>query len=102
MAGAGLNGAGDYDFSAGMTSDRLVTDTAPYTGGSVTASLMVKTCRPHAKFYAESSKGCEMQLPFCYYQNWINLDTDLDELKQMGNINIWTPVALKDSSGNGG
>jgi len=43
-----------------------------------------------------------MQLPFCYYQNWINLDTNLSELKQMGNINIWTPVPLKDSSGNGG
>jgi len=102
MAGAGLNGAGDFDFSAGMTSDLLVADAAPYTGGSVSASLMVKSTRPHAKFYAESSKGCEMQLPFCYYQNWINLDTDLNELKQMGNINIWTPVPLKDSSGNGG
>lgn len=102
MAGADLNGAGDFDFSAGMTSDLLVTEAAPYTGGSVPASLMVKTSRPHAKFYAESSKGCEMQLPFCYYQNWINLDTDLDEIKQMGNINIWTPITLKDSSGNGG
>jgi len=102
MAGAGLHGAGDFDFSAGMTSDLLVTDGVPHTGGSVPASLMVKTSRPHAKFYAESSKGCEMQLPFCYYQNWINLDTDLTELKQMGNINIWTPFTLRDSSGNGG
>lgn len=102
MAGAGLNGAGDFDFSAGTTSDKLIVDTAPYTGGNVTASLIVKTSRPHAKFYAESSKGCEMQLPFCYYQNWVNLDTDLTELKQMGNINIYTPVVLKDSSNNGG
>ncbi|UTS51939.1 MAG: capsid protein [Scallop picorna-like virus 1] len=102
MAGAGLNGAGDFDFSAGTTSDKLIVDTAPYTGGDISASLIVKTSRPHAKFYAESSKGCEMQLPFCYYQNWVNLDTDLSELKQMGNINIYTPVVLKDSSGNGG
>jgi hypothetical protein len=42
-----------------------------------------------------------MQLPFCYYQNWVNLDTSLSELKQMGNINIYTPFTLRDSSGNG-
>jgi hypothetical protein len=99
MSNGGLN---NYDFSAGTTSDLLVKDTAPYTGGIVPASLMVRTCRPHAKFFAESSKGCEMQLPFCYYQNWVNLDTDLTELKQMGSINIYTPATLKDSSGNGG
>lgn len=102
MAGAGLNNAGDFDFSAGTTSSLLVTDSSPYTGGSTSATLMVRTCRPHAKFYAEASKGCEMQLPFCYYQNWVNLDTDLSELKQMGNINIYTPKPLADSSGNGG
>lgn len=102
MAGAGLNGAGDFDFSAGTTSDLLVVDSGTYTGGNVSASLIVRTCRPHAKFYAQASKGCEMELPFCYYQNWINLDTDLSELKQMGNINIYTPIPLQDSSGNGG
>lgn len=100
MSGAGLHGAGDFDFSAGTTSNLLVVDSGTYTGGSTSASLIVRSCRPHAKFYAEASKGCEMQLPFCYYQNWINLDTDLTELKQMGNINIYTPVVLKDSSGN--
>jgi len=101
MSGNGLNGAGNFDFSAGTTSDKLIVDSGTYTGGDVSASLMVRTCRPHAKFYAESSKGCEMQLPFCYYQNWINLDTDLSELKQMGNINIYTPTVLRDSSGYG-
>jgi len=102
MAGNSLNGAGDFDFSAGTTSQLLVDDAAPYTGGFVQPSLIVRSTRPHAKFYAQASKGCEMELPFCYYQNWINLDTELNELKQMGNINIYTPVELKDSSGNGG
>jgi hypothetical protein len=90
----------NFDFSGGEVDDFLVTHDAPYTGGLVPPTLMVRTCRPHAKFYAAASKGCEMQLPFCYYQNWINLDTDLDELKQMGNINIYTPMVLLDSSGN--
>lgn len=102
MSGGGLNGAGDFDFSAGTTSELLVTDSGLYVGGNVPASLMVRTSRPHAKFYAEASKGCEMMLPFCYYQNWINLDTDLSELKQMGNMNIYTPIPLTDSSGGGG
>lgn len=104
MSGGGLHGAGDFDFSGGTTSDLLVTDpgSGQLTGGNVSASLIVRTSRPHAKFYAEASKGCEMMLPFCYYQNWINLDTDLTEIKQMGNMNIYTPIPLMDSSGNGG
>lgn len=102
MSNAGLNGASsEYEFSGGHTDFILV---GPSTGaniGVVQPTLMVNTCRPHTKFYAAASKGCEMQLPFCYYQNWINLDTDLDEIKQMGTITIYTPFELLDCSGNG-
>lgn len=103
MSNSGLHvdpSAEVFDFSAGETSDLLVNNTT-FTGGNLAASLIVKTTRPHTKFYAAASKGCEMQLPFCYYQNWINLDTELSELKQMGNINIYTPFTLRDASGNG-
>lgn len=104
MSNSGLHvdpGAEVFDFSAGETSNLLVDDTT-FTGGNLASSLIVKSTRPHVNFYPAASKGCEMELPFCYYQNWINLDTDLSELKQMGNINIYTPFTLRDSSGNGG
>lgn len=62
--------------------------------GTVPGNLIVKTCRPHAWFYPQFSKGCEMVLPFCYYKNWLNLDTVLSELTTLGKLTVYTPVPL--------
>lgn len=68
--------------------------TGSTAGGTVPGNLMVKTCRPNVMFYPQFSKGCEMILPFHYYKNWINLDTALTEIKNLGRLNIYTPVNL--------
>jgi len=64
------------------------------SGGTVPGNLIVKTCRPNTMFYPQFSKGCEMVLPFCYYKNWVNLDTNLGEIKNLGRLNIYTPFNL--------
>lgn len=80
----------DDRFSGAHTDPNL---SGPTTGTEI-GNLMVKTCRPHGYFYPQFSRGCEMVLPFCYYKNWMNLDTALKEMKQMGRLNLYSPRNL--------
>lgn len=100
--------ASPYQYGAGILSYKPFTDaidgfaggkvdanlTGLTSGGTVPGNLIVKTCRPNVMFYPQFSKGCEMVLPFCYYKNWINLDTALTEVKNLGRLNIYSPVNL--------
>lgn len=83
----------DDRWSGGVT-DEYLTGEDVLTGGTTSGNLMVYTCRPHALFHPQDNSGCEMVLPFCYYKNWLNLDSDLNELKQMGRIRLYTPMDL--------
>lgn len=80
----------DDRFAGGNTDPNL----ASYTGGTENGNLIVNTCRPHGYFYPQFSRGCEMVLPFCFYKNWLNLDTALSEMKQLGRINLYSPRNL--------
>lgn len=103
----------NYRFSGGTVDPTFCPDDSvggSWSGGSTSSSLMVRTSRPHAWFFPQSSKGCEMVLPFCYHKNWINLGsinpqltpptpTDvLEELKDMGVITLWSPTPLRSVS----
>lgn len=83
----------DNRWSGGVT-DELLTGEYTLTGGTTPGNLMVYTCRPHALFHPQDNSGCEMTLPFCYYKNWLNLDSSLTELQQMGRIRLYTPMDL--------
>lgn len=83
----------DDRFAGGYTDKNL----AGATTGTEIGNLIVDTCRPHGYFYPQFSKGCEMILPFCFYKNWINLDSQLAEVKQMGRIKLYTPRNLLTS-----
>lgn len=63
------------------------------------ALLSVHTTRPHAYFYPQFSRGCEMSLPFLYYKNWIQLDSNLQELDDMGTISIFSVRPLRSATG---
>jgi len=80
----------DDRFAGGVTDPSL----ASYTGGTEVGNLIVNSCRPHGYFYPQFSRGCEMILPFCFYKNWLNLNSDLDEVKQLGTINLYSPRNL--------
>lgn len=80
----------DDRFAGGNTDSSL----ASFTGGTEIGNLIVNSCRPHGYFYPQFSRGCEMVLPFCFYKNWMNLDTNLTEMKQMGRVNLYSPRNL--------
>lgn len=84
-----ITGADDR-FAGGVTDSSL----ASYTGGTEVGNLIVNSCRPHGYFYPQFSRGCEMVLPFCYYKNWVNLDTNMTEILQLGRINLYSPRNL--------
>lgn len=63
------------------------------------ALLSIHTSRPHVYFYPQFSRGCEMTLPFLYYKNWIQLDTNLGELSGMGTMNIFSVRKLRSATG---
>lgn len=100
--------ASPYQYGAGIMSYRPFSEaidcfaggcvdgnlTGRVSGGTVPGNLIVKTCRPHTMFYPQFSKGCEMILPFCWYKNWVNLDTALTEVKNLGRLNIYSPFNL--------
>lgn len=80
----------DDRFAGGVTDPSL----ASYTGGTQVGNLIVNSCRPHGYFYPQFSRGCEMVLPFCYYKNWVNLDSSLEEVKNLGRLNLYSPRNL--------
>jgi hypothetical protein len=80
----------DDRFAGGVTDPSL----ASYTGGTEVGNLIVNSCRPHGYFYPQFSRGCEMVLPFCYYKNWVNLDSTMSEVKQLGRLNLYSPRNL--------
>lgn len=84
-----ITGADDR-FAGGVTDPSL----ASYTGGTEVGNLIVNSCRPHGYFYPQFSRGCEMVLPFCYYKNWVNLDSTLSEILQLGRLNLYSPRNL--------
>lgn len=90
--------AADSRFSGGLEDPLLSGMYSPWTGGTKPGNLIVNTCRPCANFYPQTNQGCEMVLPFCYYKNWINLDSDLSELKYMGRVRLYTPFELESAA----
>lgn len=90
MPGISPPNSSDDRFAGGITDPNL----ASFTGGTEVGNLIVNSCRPHGYFYPQFSRGCEMVLPFCFYKNWINLDTNLTEVKQMGRVNLYSPRNL--------
>lgn len=90
--------AADSRFSGGLEDPLISGMYSPWTGGTIPGNLIVNTCRPCANFYPQTNQGCEMVLPFCYYKNWINLDTELTELKYMGRIRLYTPFELESAT----
>ena len=62
-------------------------------------SLMVYTQYPHAHFMPQMSKGCEMELPFVYYKDWITLqDSSLNHLRDMGRMVLASYDVLRTAS----
>jgi len=113
VAGNYTDAGPNYRFSGGTVDPSFCPDnpvSGTWSGGTTSSSLMVRTSRPHAWFYPQSSKGCEMVLPFCYHKNWVNLGsvnpsitpptpTDpLEELKDMGVVTLWSPVPLRSTT----
>lgn len=63
-------------------------------------SLMVYTQYPHAHFLPQLSKGCEMELPFIYFKDWLPLDNaNLDHLRDMGRMVLLSYDVLRNASG---
>jgi len=58
----------------------------------------VLTSRPHKFIYLSPSRGCEMVLPFVYWKNWIELDTNFKELDQMGQLTLASIVNLRSAN----
>lgn len=77
-------------FSGGVVSDYMFDQSQ--SGSSIVTS------RPHVFFYPQFSRGCEMTLPFVYYKNWINLDTNLYELDALGRLDLRSLVPLLTTS----
>lgn len=77
-----------------------------FSGGWVSSNMdsnveigsSIVTSRPHVFFYPQFSRGCEMTLPFMYYKNWVNLDSDLSEVSTMGRLNLRSLVPLLTTS----
>lgn len=99
--------ASPYQYSMGIMSYKPLTSLTNdcFSGGQVDAifttgdpSYSVATSRPHTFFYPQFSRGCEMTLPFVYYKNWINLDTNLTEIQNMGRVRLQSVVNLKTTS----
>lgn len=84
-----VTGADDR-FAGGNTDSSL----SGSTTGTEVGNLIVKTTRPHGYFYPQFCRGCEMVLPFCFYKNWINMDSNMTEMKQMGRLNLYSPRNL--------
>lgn len=113
VAGNYTDAGPNYRFSGGTVDPTFCPDnptSGVWSGGTSSSSLMVRTSRPNAWFYPQSSKGCEMVLPFCYHKNWINLGSiragpvppepgdPLEELLDMGVITLWSPVPLRSTT----
>lgn len=113
VAGNYTDAGPNYRFSGGTVDPSFCPDNPTsgiWSGGTTSSSLMVRTSRPNAWFYPQSSKGCEMVLPFCYHKNWVNLGSinpnmdppapadPLEELKDMGVVTLWSPVPLRSTT----
>lgn len=103
-----LINASPFQYSLGVMSYRPLAgdNTIPaYSGGSLddyytvnnsAATLMSYTQMPHAHFEPQYSKGCEMELPFLYYMDWIPLeDSSLIHLRDMGRMSIASYAILR-------
>ncbi len=103
--------ASPFQYSLGIMSYRpLCGDgTVPaFSGGELanyttlvndTPSLMVHTQYPHAHFMPQMSKGCEMELPFIYFKDWIPLEnSNLTHLRDMGRMTLLSYDVLRTAS----
>lgn len=62
-------------------------------------SLMVYTQYPHAHIMPQLSKGCEMELPFVYFKDWIPLEnSSLNHLRDMGRMVLASYDILRTAS----
>lgn len=89
--------ASPFYYSALMASYRPLSDIAG-TGGfnpcpalskstSTQCNLIALSQRPRVFLYPQSSQGAEMELPFFYHQNWLDI-SDVEEMTRMGTINL--------------
>lgn len=76
------------DFSGGNFDTTISTD----------SNIMMKTSRPHVFMYPQFSRGCEMQLPFLHFMNWIDITTSGTDLDNMGVISIDSLEVLRTSA----
>lgn len=98
-AGSGPTSEPALDSFAGGHCDPALNSYFGVAGfGTAAGNLIVKTCRPNVWFYPQFSQGAEMVLPFCYYKNWINLDSNLTEVANLGRLTLYTPIPLKTTS----
>ena len=62
-------------------------------------SLMAYTQYPHAHFMPQLSKGCEMELPFIYFKDWLPLTSSaLTHLRDMGRMVLVSYDLLRTAS----
>lgn len=92
--------ASPFYYGAMMMSYRpmtdLNTDTAIAT--ATQAEWVPRSQRPHLWVWPQENKGGELQLPFVYYKNWLNIQSAAD-LQAMGDIR--TDVVYPLTSANG-
>lgn len=77
------------DFSGGVLNN---------TTNTVDEFIMGLTQRMHAHFMPQYSKGCEMELPFVYYKDWLPLEQGLSHLQDMGVVNVYSYDALRSAA----
>ncbi len=62
-------------------------------------TLMAYTQYPHAHIMPQLSKGCEMELPFIYFKDWVPLEnSSLNHLRDMGRMTLMSYDVLRTAS----
>lgn len=71
---------------------------APEFTNSSDGYYMALSQRPHIKFFPQTCEGGEMVLPFFYHKDWLNI-TNLNEVRDMGELEMYTPISLQQANG---
>lgn len=103
--------ASPFQYSLGMMSYRPLcgtSDSNAFSGGAfnisttnTTNAYMVHSQYPHVMFKPQLSEGCEMELPFLYFKDWIDTsDSNIlsNELRDMGRMTLQSFVPLYTAS----
>jgi hypothetical protein len=95
--------ASPFYYGMGFMSYRPLVDFTPSTIGPEFTNtsdgyFMALSQRPHIKFFPQNCEGGEMVLPFFYHKDWLEI-TNLNETIAMGQLEVFTPMTLKNANG---